>query len=133
MNRINLIPFTLIILFSFVAILFTQENSVPKWYLEHDEFYEEFGDNIIIGMGQSKGRNTTLTEKAAFAAAQANAIQQIEVIITKLKGGVKTETSVELPANYCKVLKKYVSKDGTVYLALMVDREKVLVLNGIQE
>ncbi len=134
MKKFKLVLLSLILSLSSISVVLAQSNEQPpSWYLEHTEFYEEYGDNIIIGTGQAKGRTVALAEKVAFATAQANAAQQIEVIISKYEGGLKTQTSIKLPTNYCKVLKKYISKDGTVYLAIMVDKDKVLNLNGIQE
>ncbi len=98
--------------------------NAPSWYNNPGEFYEEYGMDIIIGTGQATGRSASLTDKAAFAAAQANAAQQIITIINGL-GTDETTSITSVRLSGAKLLRKAVDGD-TYYVAVMVNKDKAL-------
>ncbi len=102
------------------------DPNAPGWYNNRGEFYQSYGTDIIIGIGQATGRSASLTDKAATAAAQENAALQIVAIINGL-GLDETSSITKVQLSGARVIKKAASDDNqTYYAAVMLDKKRVL-------
>ncbi len=147
MKRFKLLSFVLVLSFVAIGVLYTQSREQPpSWFLDHKEFYDKYGKNIVVGTGQATGNSASLTDKAAFAAAQAYVANQLESVIDNVfkmhlsEKGEDGDTSVSMSTDnytkttvkgmklsYAKMLKRHVSSDGkTYYVAVMLDESRLL-------
>ncbi len=142
MKKVKLI--SLVFVFAIASIIWAQTNERPDWYDAPTMFYKEYGTSIIVGTGQAKGTNPGLTEKRAFAAAQANAAEQIanyvqssledyaeEVEMNETSQTMASSKNIivtvsEMKLTYAKTIKKHVASDGTYYIAVMVDEDRAI-------
>ncbi len=146
--------FNLIFIIAILFIILTSNNleaknkkDVPQWFNEPYILCRDYGDDIIVGVGTSQ-----LKEENAISKAIERALRRVNMQISSevrslyekyhhdsRLGLIDVREFINLiiknivDFNNVRHIKEYISKDGTIYVALIVDKKDIRFLKYIYE
>ncbi len=104
-------------------------RGVPNWFEDTSVLYKEYGSDVLIGVGYAQGGGSTMfTDQRATMNARVNLSEEIKVLISseKTKNSRAVSSKTEMTLDGVRVIRRYMSKDGEAYVAVMIVKEKVL-------